>query len=159
MSHAPGSLADYDILISISDDAINRQLKQLYDHALESDDFPAPGEVDGAANPAQTQYLINHELVIHINDENGNPDAEAGLDAHVESPKVSFTDVTPDDHRSVRIIFKFKEDASAPVPNSVFKYRQSDGDAPTEVVVNGYSMSWLASIQNHPINNVQEGRV
>ena len=68
---APGYISKFNMVLSISEVAINRQLKYLYD-------TPAP--------KPQTEYLIKYNLDIEVNVVDGE------LHGFIEPPKVSWAD-------------------------------------------------------------------
>jgi hypothetical protein len=158
-----GSLADYDAILSISEEAINRQLQLLYDKKIEvSDDLPPPTQtpVANGAPAAPSHYLINHELEIHLFDDQGILDEEEGLSGHIECPKISFTDVNlPNNFRTGKISFKFKKDPASANPNSVFNYWSGRGRSATikSVPLNEYTMSWEVNFGRFDVHNVMEG--
>jgi hypothetical protein len=163
MTAAPGSIADYDIVLSISEAAINRQLQILYNTPISddsSDDLPPPTEVANGAPAAPSKYLINHDLEIHLKDEDGNLDMEAGITAHIDPPTVTFNSFgKTNDFRTGRISFKFKKDGSSAAPDSFYKYWSGHG--PTSKLksfnLNGYTMSWLVKFGQHNIGDVMKG--
>lgn len=60
------TIAEYDVVLSISQDAINKQLQMLYDHKLENTFVPIQSEVEGGTPAAVPKYAINHEWMIQV---------------------------------------------------------------------------------------------
>lgn len=169
----PGTLAGYDQLLSISQEAINRQLKTLY---LTEVDPPMP---DGP------QYLINHEMHFHVKKQlpngKGVVNAREGLDAFVCCPQVDFGGETitdkADKYRQAIIKFKFRraedweitdeERKKSRTEDSVLVYKElydqdEDGNDRfryPEVVINGWEISWSVLIDRQDIQDVFKGTV
>lgn len=179
MAAAPGSLADYDIVLSISEEAINRQLGLLYSKKITTtgnpDDLPPPTPLEGGGAAAPSTYLINHDLEIHVTDTTGELDKKTGIFGHIECPTVSFTNVKQNDHRRVRVSFKFKRDESKVEPavvdpkdvvpsidckDSMFWYWVVKGRTaiPTPQIINGWTMSWEARIGRRDIQDIMQGK-
>lgn len=157
MSVTPGTIAEFDIVLSVSEEAINKQLRLLYEKKIDDDDLPIPTEVEGAAPAAQAKYLINRDIEIHIKDEDGELDMQEGLSAHIKCPKISFTDVpAPNDFRTARMSFTFERVEGAANPDSTYT-RWVKGKTKSDPI-NGWTMSWLVTIGRKDINNVMEGK-
>ncbi|KUJ19605.1 uncharacterized protein LY89DRAFT_496240 [Mollisia scopiformis] len=158
----PGTLAEYDIILSISEEAINRQFQILYDKKIDEKGGalpPPPGmEQDGVAPPPPSKYLINHELEIHLAEEglSGQPeiDYESGIIGHTKCPKVSFKDSGTSNKG--RISFEFERVETAKEPDSVFKYWVGKGKAAEtrSQVINGYTMSWEVNLGQKNIQDI-----
>jgi hypothetical protein len=121
MPHATGSIADYDLVLSISAEAINRQFKVLYDtpiNTIKDLPPPKPTKVEGAAQPPQTEHLINHRLDIHI-DNKGKPNKHRGLRSFIECPWVEFDNLKTkvNDYRTAKISIKFKKEKDVRRPH------------------------------------------
>lgn len=157
MAVTPGTIAEFDIILSISEEAINRQLNLLYDKKIEIDDLPVPTEVENAAPAAPAQYLINHDLEIHLKDEDGELDMTAGISGHIKCPKISFTDVpAPNDFRTARMSFTFERVEGIEKPDST--YTRWVKGKPKSTPINGWTMSWLVKLGRNDIQNVMEGK-
>jgi hypothetical protein len=116
MPHAEGSIADYDLVLSISAEAINRQLKVLYDTKIKDiTDLPPPKptKINGAMPAPQTEHLINHRLDIHI-DKKGKPNPKLGLSAFIECPTIEFDNLASkvNDYRTAKVSIKFKREGN-----------------------------------------------
>jgi hypothetical protein len=85
MTFTPYTLAEYDAVLSVSEEAINKQMEELWNMKIDppKDDHAAkpklplsevPGhattKVEGHASPPRSYYMINHDISIHalIND-------------------------------------------------------------------------------------------
>jgi hypothetical protein len=156
MAVTPGTIAEFDIVLSVSEEAINKQLNLLYIKEIKSDDLPVPTKVKNAAPAAPAKYLINHDLEIHLEDEDGELDMEAGISGHIKCPKISFTDVpAPNDFRTARMSFTFEQVKDATKPDSTYS-RWVKGK-PKRTPINGWTMSWLVKLGRKDIQNVMEG--
>lgn len=163
---SPGSLAEYDIILSISEEAINRQFDLLYKKKIPDGGAlpPPPGmEAEGVASPPPAKYLINHDLEIHIADEGltgeAEIDYEAGIFAHIKCPKVSFKDSGTSNKG--RIMFEFEGVEGAKEPDSLFRYWVGKGkNAETRSQnINGYTMSWEVNVGQHNIQDIAAGKI
>jgi hypothetical protein len=165
----PGTLAGYDQLLSISQEAINRQLKTLYGTKVKDRTIAGP------------KFLINHEMRFHTKMQLKNGKtiiARYGLDAYVCCPEVDFggKDYEDEDkYRLATIKFKFRKtlkyDHTADEweklkkTDSILVYKEvvdqdengRDKYEYPEVVVNGWEISWVALIDKQDIKNVMEG--
>ena len=155
--HAAGSVANYDIILSITQDTINDQLRLLYDKVI-----PGPGgsllppTATGSKQVKRPKYLINHDLEIHPTDEFGDENPDIGISAHLECPTITFHDVkTPFDYRTARVAFKFRRDESASTPDS--RYTITKGGVRYHADLNGYTMSWNVSLGRRDIQDVLAG--
>jgi hypothetical protein len=160
-SATPGTLAEYDIVLSISEEAINRQFKLLYDKKIPEGSAlpPPPGmEAEGIAPPPRSKYLINHDLEIHIASEglDGKPeiDYEEGIIAHIKCPNSGTSN-------KGRIEFEFQRDESADKPDSVFAYWVGKGKSAQikSQVINGYTMSWEVDVGQKNIQDIMGGKI
>jgi hypothetical protein len=82
MSATPGTIAGYDVVLSISEASINKGLQQLYNHELEHDFVPVRTPVKGAAPAALSKYAINHDMIIQVAD-GTNDNGEASIDPDI----------------------------------------------------------------------------
>jgi hypothetical protein len=163
----PGTLAGYDQLISISQEAVNRQLKILY---LTEVDPPIPN------GPT---HLINHEMHFHAKTATRSGKtitSRDGLEGYVCCPQIDFSGGTisdsADKYRMAVIKFKFRkledweldddDKAKGKRADSVLIYKQlADQDEYgndiyefPEVIINGWEISWVAQIDKQDIQNV-----
>jgi hypothetical protein len=165
MPFDPGTLEGYDQVISISQEAINRQLEVLYQTEL---DQPTP---NGA------RHLINHEMHFHkrITEEENEWVEEQGIDAYVCCPRIELGGETVTDKgerfRVAVIRFKFRqreeweagEDTEKP-RDSILCYeykRLVRGERPNleypYVIINDWEISWETLIASEDIQSVMEG--
>jgi hypothetical protein len=159
----------YSQLLSISQEAVNTQLKVLYLTEVEN---PAPG---GPKN------LINHEMHFHAKRQTKAGKtiiSREGLDAWVCCPQVEFGGQSivdkQDKYRTAVIRFKFRrasefelteDQIKAGQGDSVLVYKQvvdQDDEGNNkyeypEVVINGWEISWEATIDKQDIENVFKG--
>ncbi|KAG5796115.1 hypothetical protein H9Q69_004848 [Fusarium xylarioides] len=160
----PGTLAGFDQLLTISQEAVNAQLEVLYNT-----------EVDPPIKDGPT-HLINHELHFHAKKKLSSGKeviAKDGLDGWILCPKVEFggqkvTDEV-DKYRLAVIRFKFRkaedwelDDNPGKNRDSVFRYKEvvdQDEDGRDvfewpEVVINGWEISWRVLIDSQNIQDV-----
>ncbi|KAJ3535988.1 hypothetical protein NM208_g6909 [Fusarium decemcellulare] len=157
-----GTLSEFDIVLSISEEAINRQFKKLYDTKIDQGGPlpPPPGLEDlGVAPPVKTEYLINHDLQIHLaemGDNGPEVDYEAGIVGHIRSPKIDLHNTsTPN---TARISLTFEQVDGTETPNSVYNYWVGKGrNAKIKTtVINEWTMSWEAKLGQANIKNIVE---
>ncbi|KUJ14210.1 uncharacterized protein LY89DRAFT_736258 [Mollisia scopiformis] len=148
---AEGSIADYDLILSISAEAINRQFKILYDTKIRtSDDFKPPSPL---AAPAE--YLLYHRLEIHL-DKKGKPNPNYGLSAFIDCPQVSFDGLASkvNDYRTAKISIKFIKEGNV---DSKFKEPYITEVMQIEIqetIVTGWTMSWEVKLGRHDIQDI-----
>ena len=165
----PGTLAGYDQLLSISQEAVNRQLKTLYMTEVEP---PIPN------GPT---HLINHEMHFHAKRATTSGKmitSRDGLDGYVCCPQIEFGGETildnVDKYRMAVIKFKFRKaedweidhdkEQKGKRADSVLTYKQvADQDENgndiyeyPEVIINGWEISWVAQIDRKDIKDVFE---
>jgi hypothetical protein len=153
-----GSIAGYDLVLAISEEAINHQLQLLYDHEIPSDDLPPPIPIAGAAPPHQANYLINHNLSIHLKDPDTGEVLPTGIDGHIACPKISFPAAT--NYRLAQVTITFKRDENVAVPDSIYTYWDVSGMQPKikKENINGFTMSWQVDLARQDIQDVQKGK-
>ena len=162
-SATTGSIAEHDIFLSISEEAINRQFSLLYNKPIHTDRSlpPPPGtRLPSGAITAPAKYLINHDLQIHRQYTNKLQqlafDKQTGIFAHIKCPKISLK---TDEANTATIAFEFERVEGAAAPNSEF--RSWVGVPPDmEVVpnqINGWTMSWKVRIGEHKFGNIAKG--
>lgn len=179
MADVPGTLAGYDIVLSISAEAINEQFKTLYNKPLPSDRLPPPAKFRNSKVPMpRPTYFINHDLKIFPKDEpaegeeqqEGDEEEEEeeeeldesmmeGIDGHIECPVISFHP----EKRGVAIIsIRFFRDETVEDPekqDSVLRHWKFVRGKPKmhKVILNGWTFSWEADIAQRDIDDVIEG--
>ena len=165
----PGTLGGYDIVLAISQEAVNRQLEALYLTEVDPPILNGP------------KYLIDHEMHFHQKFESG-AFARWGIDGYVCCPKVDFgggtIDDTDDVYRVARITFKFrkaekdelsrKDREEGKLEDSVYRFLVIDGvDEETgmpksrleERIINGMEISWEAVVARKEIANVMNRKL
>ncbi|ORX91991.1 hypothetical protein K493DRAFT_409035 [Basidiobolus meristosporus CBS 931.73] len=164
VSNIPGTLAGYDIVLSVSEEAVNAQLQKLYDTPITRGPLPLPTKMKGYAPLPQTQYLINHDFSLHELTKSGAPRKD-GIEAHIACPKVRFR-APPEStgavcHRSAYLELIFRRDESAPEgkKDSVFTFWNTDGDDGPfldKQVINDYTVTWQVNLGRKHISDVQK---
>lgn len=163
-STTTGSLAEHDIILSVSEEAINRQFQLLYNKPIHADKSlpPPPGtKLPSGAVTAPARFLINHDLRIYRQYTNRERelafDDKTGIFAHIKSPKISLQ---TDEVNTATITFEFVRVKGAAAPDSEF--RSWLGAPPDmEVVaqpINGWTMSWKVRIGEHNFGDIQKGK-
>ena len=153
----PDYISKFNMVLSVSQAAINRQLKHLYDTPAPNQPLPPPK----GPNPP-TKYLIDHKLDISIEVVDGE------LSGFIEAPQVSWSDFRGSAAKDskVKMLFKFQENQGGDRENdSTFSWSEIvkingkkelvDHDA----VINGYTMSFEASIGRADIQQIEEGKL
>ncbi|KAK4163760.1 hypothetical protein QBC43DRAFT_289636 [Cladorrhinum sp. PSN259] len=145
-----GSLAEHDILISISEESINRQFQLLYNKPIRTDKSlpPPPGvTLSGGITTPPSKYLINHDMrilgIYTKKDKSRGFDAQTGVFGHIKCPIISFKGVT--EPNTARITFQFEKAGN---DDSLFKEWVGVGPE-AEVVsttINGWTMSWIVKL-------------
>lgn len=172
----PNTLNEFDIVLSISEAAINAQFLHLFLTplpTLDANGNPVDAPPQKPDDP-EPEYLISHKLVL-------KPFAKGaeGLFGWIECPRVDFVNLSPsaDKKRTVKVIFKFLDNAPDfagdeergipaydPKYNSVFKAWNNeeldDEGRPTlfEIPLNGHSVTFEASLGRADIQQVMEKR-
>ncbi len=172
MPFDPGTLQGFDQLLSISQEAIQQQLKMLY-----------VTEVDPPIKNGPT-HLINHEMSFHlsaIHPKTGKTYFQKdGIDAYVCCPKIelggqSMNDEEGEDKYRIAVIrFKFRKAEDWEVTeeqveagkkrDSIFTYEltypDDDGNYVTEypeININGWEISWDTLLDRKDIQDVFKG--
>ncbi|EHK96088.1 hypothetical protein M7I_8223 [Glarea lozoyensis 74030] len=172
MPIAPGTLSGFDQLLSVSQEAIQHQLKLLYLTEID------PPIKDGP------KHLINHEMSFHLSGVNPKTQKtffhKDGLDTYVCCPQLELGGQSiksledPDKYRIAVIRFKFRKAEDWEVTDeeveagkrrdSVFIYKNvyqdDDGEDRVEypeVVVNGWEISWETLLDRRDIQDVFKG--
>lgn len=63
-SKNPNTLSGYDIVLSLSQEAINAQFRELYDKPLPSNKVPLPAKLAGHEPVPEPEFYINHHMKI-----------------------------------------------------------------------------------------------
>ncbi|KAF4428350.1 ankyrin repeat-containing [Fusarium acutatum] len=153
-----GTLSEFDIVLSISQEAINRQFKKLYNTPIDQKEPlpPPPGlEELGIAPPVKSKYLINHDLEIHVM-EGGELDNDSGIVGHIQSPTIDLHSSSKPNTARVSLTFERVEGAER--PDSVFNYWFGKGKKAEikSFIINGWTMTWEVKLGQANIKNMLE---
>jgi len=161
----PGTIAEYDIVLSISEEAINAQFQLLYNKTIAGTPLKPPPGLKNVAPPPPSKYLINHDLEIHVAEPNGDGtssiDMEGGLFAHIKCPRVSFRDSGTTNKARVEIEFQRDETVKDEKrKDSVYMEwvgpRRHPELKPT--IVTGWKMSWIVDLGMQNIQDIMTGQ-
>ena len=169
ISDGPATLAGYDIVLAISEEAVNAQLQKLYETRITRGPLPPPGKPKKFASAPQATHLINHDFVLHEmvlhKKKQTWEEAKHGIDGHILCPRIRFRPRKDADAKMqfrsafVEITFMRDESASEGKQDSILKYWDVQSSPPelTDVVINDYTMSWQVDVMQEHIKNVMEG--
>jgi hypothetical protein len=176
MPFTAGTVAEYDILVSITEKAINDQLRALYWTEVAGLSNPLPALDNSGQNPAagpRKRYLIDHDLT--MNDvEDGEVKTDAGIFAHIDVPTISFPN-----RGTARLTFKLgvlQSDETVHVPTATDQstditktdLTKADSALITQKIVkkaivdvkknlNGFTVSFEANLDRKDFPNVMQG--
>lgn len=181
-SKSEDSLRGYDMVVSVSEDAINKQFQYLWETPIPSRLMPRPSSLTGYDKLSPAKYYINHDLKIYPMLErpyeslpverrpkdrptNGVVPVRSpyGIEGHILAPTVSFRGEKRGDNvdfRCVRITFKFVRDETAPegLQDSIIRYHDAFlGDQKKSI--NGCTVTWLADISSANIEDYMGGKL
>ena len=163
-----GTLHGYDLVIAISQEAIDLQLEKLYGTEVSN---PVPGG---------PKFLIDHELHLHekVPVEGGQMiQLRTGLDAFVYCPKIDLCgDSTQPNNNVAKVKFKFRRAE----PGEVTERERLDGKSEDSIlthevfkgydrrgkpdydekqeVINEWEISWEATVTKQEIADVLKGK-
>lgn len=166
------TLKAFDMVLAISEEAINNQLELLYNTPAKSVPLPVPG----TSQPV-TDYLIKRDVSMHapeylpdgslVTFQPPHPKAgeimlrEDGVDGWIYPPRV---ELLPRKSLKAQLFLKFR---SNPNPNpgsdeptkSVYTYWVGRGrnSQKHEVELDEWSVSWEADLSSEDIHSLQEG--
>ena len=156
---APGYISKFNMVLSISEAALNRQLKHLYDTPAPKQPMPPPPP----APKPQTEYLIKHNLDIEVDVVDGE------LHGFIEPPKVSWADFhgSAAKDSKVKMMFKFQNNLDGkPKKDGTFTWSEIVKDKngkksvlDHDTIINRYTMTFEASIGRADIQHIEEGRL
>jgi hypothetical protein len=165
LSADPTTLRAFDMVVAISEDAINKQLDLLYNTPAETLPLPQPG----TQQPTQ-KFLLSHAVSMHypILGLDGkpklNPDgtpkiSKTGIDGWIAAPKVK---INSRKNLSATVILTFIKN---PDPNATGNvdttYSTYDGEGEdAELVtlnIDNWSVSWDADLSSTDIQKIEEG--
>lgn len=167
ISDREGSLKGYDIVLSVSEEAINQQLQKLYDTKI-TKGLPPPTKLKDFVQLPQPKHLINHDFSLHAyyQDEDDKEFYEDpnGIDGHIEAPKLRFRPRDQSDEsakfRKAHVELTFKRDEAAPEgkKDSLLSYTpKRAGAKPKSMIINGYTISWQVNIAQQKMVDVVKG--
>jgi hypothetical protein len=159
-----GTLAGFDAALSISNEAINKQLEILYD-------TPVSRPVTGGP-----KHLIDHELHLHdmvMTTDNTMVPSPNGLDAYICCPKMLLNpDSKPsgDASQTVRVAIKFRKAESSEISDqdkldhkdedSWFSYNvvnKFGQNASQRIEINGWELTWEGIVKTKTMADVMTG--
>lgn len=167
-SSNPATLQGYDLVITVSQDAINKQFQTLYETEIPTDMISVPEGVPGFLKMASSDYYINHKITIRpqtLEDwddealeglrpeerpENGQFWLESSnwIEGEILAPFVTFGEEDSVNPRCVRVHLRFKKGLLHYNLNSHdIKYSLADCD-----------LSWLVDLSHKKIGDVLESR-
>ena len=175
------TLRGYDMVVSISEDAINKQFQYLWETPIPPKLVPKPVSLAGFEAPPRAKYYINHDISIHARQYRTYESLSAalrpkerpanglipftlsdGIDGHILAPTVSFCAQGDKsrDFRSVRITLKFFRDETAPdgLKDSTITYFDKYLRIDCKAVINDCTVTWLANIGSADIENIMDGK-
>lgn len=166
ISDRPGSLAGYDIVLAISEEAVNAQLEKLYCTPITRGPLPRPSKLPGFAPLPQSKYLINHALSIFrmLEDDDGRPvKAQNGIDGYIECPRIRFRSRDDDKDKTYRhahVELTFKRD-DEDKKDSVLHHWVIGAAGPRlkRQTINGYTLSWQVRVSQEDVSKIMEGNV
>ena len=170
VSNMEGTLAGYDIVLAVSEEAVNAQLDKLYKTPITRGPLPPPTELPNYAPAPQAKYLINHDMSLHEMKKSKKTGlmekSKEGIDAHIECPRIRFRPRgkvhSTMQYRAafVEITFKRDDDAPEDSKDSVLASWDTSQSPPelTHTIVNGYTMSWQVLVAQERIHDVMNGQ-
>jgi hypothetical protein len=168
ISNNDGSMRGFDIVLALSEEAINASLQKLYDTEIEQGSLPPPTEIPDFAPLPQATHFINHRLSLHrLNSKKSKPGSpvylEAGIEGWIECPKVRFRPildlgqaVTADArYKNASVELKFTSGPDG--QNSTVKYFDREmGDYDIKIL-DGMTMAWSVKIGRLDVQDIMNG--
>lgn len=162
----PNTLKGYDMMITISQDAINKQFKALYDKPIPQAIMPDPEQLEGFAELPPAEHYINHNIKIapetlenwddeifdgirpEVRPENGKffCASDKWLEGEIEAPFVTFGE-EKDNFRCVRVNLKFK--------TGMLHFNFNGRSLKQKL--DGCTLSWIADLTHAPIKDFMKG--
>jgi hypothetical protein len=166
LSADPATLRAFDMVIAISEDAINKQLDLLYNTPVTTLPLPQPG----TQQPKQ-DYLISHAVSMHypILGLDGkpklNPDgtpkiSKTGIDGWIAAPKIK---INSRKNLSSTVILTFIKNpdpnATGNVDTTYTTYEGEGEDAELVTLnIDNWSVSWDADLSSADIQAIEESK-
>ena len=171
-SDREGSLADYDMVIAIFEEAIKSQLEKLYSTLVDTGGLPPLLQVKDYKPMPASGHLINHNLVLHplnkkktteTNKVAYRPDGIAGF---IECPKVRFrpsiADPTGADatskYKNAHLEITFKKDDQTGQSSKVRYLDPEEPGSLAEFILDGHTVSWAVKIARRDVEDVMNSK-
>ncbi|KAL2669888.1 hypothetical protein Neosp_015185 [[Neocosmospora] mangrovei] len=158
----PSTLKGYDMMITISQDAINKQFQALYDKPIPTAIIPDPKELDGFAALPAAEHYINHNIKIvpetlenwddeifedirrSIRPDNGKffCPSDKWLGGEIEALFVTFGEERGN-FRCLRVNLKFKTG----------RLHFNFSNRPVKQKLDGCTLSWIADLTHEPVQD------
>jgi len=168
MADVPGTLRGYDIVLSISAEAINAQFQALYNKEIPQECLPPPPGFEDEGSPSpRPKYFIDHEFKVFVTEapEEGAEGREEeelaeedmdGVIGHIGCPQVKFHPTKPG---VVIMSITFHRDETAEEEDrkdSVLRQWTVVRKKPVEkkYILNGWTFSWEANVEQRDIDDV-----
>ena len=165
-SSDPDTLKGYDMVITVSQDAINKQFQRLYEAEIPNKLMPDPEELEGFEALPAAKHYINHQIKINPQslvewDTPGfedlrpevRPDdglffleSEKWIEGEIEAPFVTFGE-EEGNYRCVRVNLKFR--------SGLLHYMVLG--RPVKADLAGCTLSWLTDLSHREVGNVMKG--
>jgi hypothetical protein len=173
ISDRPNTFAGFDIVLAISEEAVNIQFQKLYNTRITEGRMIPRSKFKLFADVPVSEHLINHRLSLRtVNVLESTPEKpvlrDEFLDSCIECPKIRFRpqeydsmkgdagDVA-DKYKKAYLEIKFKRDENRGV-DSTMNYYDKDRGKIVPFSLNGYTMVWRVKIGRRDVESVMEGR-
>jgi hypothetical protein len=164
----PDTLKGYDMMITVSQDAINKQFRTLYEKEIPTSVMPDPEEIEGFAELPPAKHYINHHIKImpqtmedwdedmfeairpEVRPDNGKfwLSSDKWLEGEIDSPFVTFGE-EQDNFRCVRVHLKFIKGTL------YFNYN----GRPLKQKLDGCTLSWIADLAHNTVDDFIKGEL
>jgi hypothetical protein len=168
ISDRPGTFAGFDLVVSISEEAINTQFLKLYSTKLDTGRLIPPSKLKKFKPLPPSEHLINHQLSLHLlNKKTSTPEKpvyrRTGIDGFIECPKVRFRPEeydsaagnAVDKYKKAYLEIKFKQNEVTGA-DSTMTYLDPDSEENATISLNGCTMVWGVKIGSKDVGNVME---
>jgi hypothetical protein len=162
----PDTLKGYDMMITVSQDAINKQFRTLYEKEIPTAVMPDLEEIEGFAELPAAEHYINHHIKImpqtmedwdddmfesirpDVRPENGKfwLPSDKWLEGEIDSPFVTFGE-EQDNFRCVRVHLKI-------IKGSL--YFSYNGRS-LKQKLDGCTLSWIADLAHNTVDDFIKG--
>ncbi|KAI0402759.1 hypothetical protein F4802DRAFT_599720 [Xylaria palmicola] len=163
-----GTISGFDIVLSLSEEAINKQLQKLYDTPVDDNKpLPPPLEIDKFGTLEPTKYLINRRLSVHFLNEKQTRlqgkrvNRRDGIDAYINCPKVRFRPPVAMDtktdpvrkYRTASIEITFTKDEQGEDSKLLYFDPETPGELESYILT-GKTMSWAVNVAQQNVDEV-----